>query len=165
MPGLSRHPRQLRRRRTCRQCQAKDDLGMPFRPVAEFGQPPEASLLVQCRCLEVMTGHPSSPNTASRRLNYKGVRQFPHMTMSTLGLVNPHQPDLGCARPEVAHGSSNDTTFSIMHHEAQCTTVIPTYGALVALIETVLDRFCLNWRIVWQASIRTVMAQSRSATF
>lgn len=70
------------------------------------------------------------------------------MTMSTMLLVYPHLPDLGDARPGAAHGSTNDATFDITHHEAQCSTVVPTYGALVAHIETVLDGVCLNWRMV-----------------
>jgi hypothetical protein len=121
---------------------------MSFRPVAEFGHPPETGFLIQCRCLEVMGGHPDFLNAASRRLPNKGAEQIPRMTLSTMGLVNPHLPDLGCARPGVAHGSTNDATFAITHHETQCTAVIPTYDAMVALIETVLDRFCLKWRIV-----------------
>ena len=70
------------------------------------------------------------------------------MTMTTMGLVCPHLHDLGDARHGVAHGSANDSTFAITHHDAQCSTVVPTYGALVAPIETILDGVCLNWRTV-----------------
>ena len=105
---------------------------MSFRPVAEFGHPPETGFLIQCRCLEVMGGHPDFLNAASRRLPNKGAEQIPRMTLSTMGLVNPHLPDLGCARPGVAHGSTNDATFAITHHETQCTAVIPTYAGACA---------------------------------
>ncbi len=70
------------------------------------------------------------------------------MTMTTMGLVCPHLHDLGDARPGAAHGSINDATFAITHHKAQCSTVVPTYAALVALLEAILGGFCLNWRTV-----------------
>lgn len=119
---------------------------MAFGPSSEFGHTLEASFLVQAGCLEIVGRNPYPQRAARGCLRDKGIEQLPPVAKASIGLVDPHQLELGDAGPGIAGGDPDGVSFVIPQSKGEGTVVVTTGQPPVVVVETLLDDMKLGCR-------------------